>query len=132
MNVGYMKEQNPNDIDVILARLKCISIGVQFSLCNGTGEIKRSEINRELAEIDELVSDVEKMRDEEINQTYNIDQERIDSCSYLPVAYQSRMRMDEDGYVFGDWYDVSKGTHEDHLRVPINSGWEYETRALYT
>jgi hypothetical protein len=207
----YTKEQNPNNIDVILASLKCISIGVQFSLCGGTGEIKRSDIKRELAEIDKLVSEVEKMIEEEINystkdsdiksvncmlfseyagmsesvkdmcntaiahfdkftvdkhsrwlgfvqgvlvkeglleiestrnatrplfqevyQKYNITQERIDSESYLPVAYQSRMRMDEDGYDFGDWYDVSKETHEDHLRVPINAGWEYETRALYT
>jgi hypothetical protein len=121
-----------NKIDVILASLKHISIGIQFSLCSSTGEIERSAIIRELEEIDKLVSAVEKMRDEEINQKYNITQERIDSGSYLPVAYQSRMRIDEDGYNFGDWYYVSKGTHEDHLRVPINADWEYETRALYT
>jgi hypothetical protein len=127
----FMKDRLPNKIDEILASLKLISIGIQFSLCNSTGEIKRSDIQRELTEIDKLVSEVEKMRDEEINQKYSISQEIIDSGSYLPVAYQSRMRIDEAGYVFGDWYIVSKGTHEDHLRVPINADWEYETRALY-
>jgi hypothetical protein len=69
---------------------------------------------------------------QEVYKKYGIAQERIDSGSSLPVAYQSRMRIDEDGYNFGDWYYVSKGTHEDHLRVPINADWEYETRALYT
>jgi hypothetical protein len=46
-----------------------------------------------------------------------------------PVLYQSRMRMLPDG-LFGTWDNVRKETYEDHLRVPINNGWGYETRAL--
>jgi predicted RNase H-like nuclease (RuvC/YqgF family) len=60
-----MSEQKQNQIDAILADLKLISIGVQFSLCHSTGEIKRSDIKRELAEIENLVIKVEQMKSEE-------------------------------------------------------------------
>jgi hypothetical protein len=54
-----------NKIDSILADLKLISIGVQFSLCHSNGEVKRNDIKQELVKIENLVKKIEKMKSEE-------------------------------------------------------------------
>lgn len=46
------------------------------------------------------------------------------------VVYQSRMRMNEEGYEFDPWENCTEGSYNDRTTAPKEGQWIYETRQL--